>query len=600
MKHIIRAIILSLFIVLIVILSYLFFPHKVQHAVFIKSDNSSTTIYLDGTKKNIKISNLNLKENTVFNYTYNFFKIYNVTQLTPLTDRIMVKNTDSFEVEGLGTVKTSPRLNFYKISNNKLIPCESSELIIGKNNVHTYTDSSGKVKTFILSPADFSNMRVGISTNNFSGLYHSKIQLVSSATTKLYSLVEKYSKEIPANTPIEIQYSSGAMKVYIGDAVTIHTSRLYLNGGSIKIENLKRGAPEYIPDYDGTLEFSAIKNGICIVNELNIEDYLKKVVPSEMPNSGGVESLKCQAVAARTYAISDTLAGRYSNLGFYVDDSTKSQVYNNSKPNDMSNTAITSTKGIIITYNDLPIDAKYFSTSCGTGVRYQDVWYNAEGVAENKPYLRTVNFISSINILPENEDAWLKFYKNTTYNTVDTKSPYFRWNVKLSSKALTNTLSKTLLALDKSNSPFLKIAKNGKELANLPSALGSLKDIQVVKRSRGGNVMSIKFVFEHVDVTVSGDSTLSTTLKLNSENTGESIVIERLNSTSLTNPTTLPSKFFSIEKSSDGYIFYGGGYGHGVGMSQYGAMELSKLDWTYNKILEVYYKNAVLKQLHYN
>lgn len=582
---------------LIVFLVYAFLPHKVEHAVFVKSDNKTTTIYLNGSKKVIKYGNLKLKENTVFDYSYNFFKPYNAKALTPLTSKIIVKNQGSFEVEGLGTVIASNSICYYKLSDNKLSPCSSNDLIIGKSNVKSYTDSSGKIRTFIISDIDFSNVRVGISTNNFASLYHDKIQLISSSATKLYSLVEKRTQNIPANTSIEIDYSSNVMKVYIGNISTIYNSRLYINGGPIKIQNLKRGSPEYVPEYIGTLEFNATKKGICITNDLNIEDYLKKVVPSEMPSSGGLEALKCQAIAARTYVIADTLTGKYSDLGFYVDDSTKSQVYNNSNPNDISNTAISSTKGIIMTYNNLPIDAKYYSTSCGTGVRFEDVWYTSQEVSVNKPYLRTVNFISAINTLPDNEADWLKFYK-TTYDTIDKDSPYFRWNAKLSINAISNTLNKTLPILNKSNSSFIKIEKNGKLLSALP-ALGSLKDIKIIKRSKGGNVMSVQFIFDKIDVTVSGDSIISSALKLNSDNTGEKISLERFNASTISNPTYFPSRFFSMEKTTDGYIFYGGGFGHGVGMSQYGAMELSKLQWTYDKILAIYYKNIVLKQLKY-
>lgn len=68
------------------------------------------------------------------------------------------------------------------------------------------------------------------------------------------------------------------------------------------------------PNYRGIMELKPSRTasrGIRIINEIYMEDYLKQVVPSEMPQSFGVEALKAQAIAARTYALSDYLKFRY-------------------------------------------------------------------------------------------------------------------------------------------------------------------------------------------------------------------------------------------------------------------------------------------------
>ena len=111
-----------------------------------------------------------------------------------------------------------------------------------------------------------------------------------------------------------------------------------------------------------------------VINTLDIEKYLLQVVPSEMPRSFGVEALKVQAVAARTYAVSDILKGKYSKDGFHIKDTVESQVYNNQVENDDATKAIKETEDEILTYDGQPIDAKYFSTSSGFTSHAHNVW----------------------------------------------------------------------------------------------------------------------------------------------------------------------------------------------------------------------------------
>jgi len=593
---------LFIFIISIIALGgiYCFYPHRVDNAVLLESTNNVSTIYLQGKKVKFDIPKIDFPVFTVFNYKYNIFKKYDFTIVKASTDRVLVKGTKSYELESQGNIPIDKSASFYKLNKTTLEPCTSKDLIIGKNNVKSFLNSSGDLMTFIISPIDYTNMRVGITTNNFASLYHHKLQFMSSSKLKLYSLVKKSSEEIPANTLIEISETSQGTYALINNKATLCLDRLYLNGGTIKILNLKRGSPQYVPEYNGTLELSFSTKGICLTNELSVEAYLTKVVPSEMPNSGGVEALKCQSVAARTYAISDMLSNRFATLGFYVDDSTKSQVYNNSVANTLSNTAINSTNGLIMISNNAPIDAKFFSTSCGTGVRYEDVWFKPDGSSDTRPYFRTVNFVSAtVNILPLDEASWLLFYKNTNITSIDSASPYYRWSTKISTKDLTKSLNKTILDIYNTNKDYMVITKDKKLVSSLP-ALSELKSLQVLKRSRGGNVMSLNLGFKDVNIVIQGDSALRAIFNLSKEYTGVNTSMLRLNSSSLSNPTSLPSRFFSIEKSGDAYTIYGGGYGHGVGMSQYGAMDLAKEGWDFKKILNIYYKDINYAKISYN
>lgn len=150
---------------------------------------------------------------------------------------------------------------------------------------------------------------------------------------------------------------------------------IFVDGGGyyLLVKNLRK-AHTSNPRYRGKIQFVPKGNVLHMISVVDMEDYLKQVVPSEMPRSFGVEALKVQAVAARTYAISDFLKGRYAALGFHVKDTTESQVYNNQVENEDANRAIEATRGEILVYQGVPIDAKYSSTSAGFTEAAHRIW----------------------------------------------------------------------------------------------------------------------------------------------------------------------------------------------------------------------------------
>ena len=101
-------------------------------------------------------------------------------------------------------------------------------------------------------------------------------------------------------------------------------------------------------------------DGLVLVNDLYLEDYLTKVVPSEMPSSYEKEALKAQAVCARTYAYRQIQGNAYSQFGAHVDDSTNYQVYNNKETDEKTTAAVKDTYGKMLFYEDKAVEAFYF------------------------------------------------------------------------------------------------------------------------------------------------------------------------------------------------------------------------------------------------
>jgi stage II sporulation protein D len=580
------------------ILFLLFYPRKIEHAILIENNKSTTSFYINGKYKEFNCNNLNFEKNTVLDFKYNIFKAYSFSKVPFIDERIMIKGETSYDLEKQGSIDLSKDTFYYQLDKeNNLVPSTSSKLIVGKNNIKSFADKNNKLKTFILAPMDYSSMRVAISTNAFSSLYHEKLDIKVPTAVELYSLMENYSTTLPANSNILIQSIGNEVHVTTKDWSRIFNHRVYLKGNNMYINSILRGSPSFNPEYNGVIEFTPSSKGILTINEVNLEDYLSKVVPSEMPASSALEALKCQAIAARTYAISDMLNNRYATQGFHVDDSTQSQVYNNMLPQESSTVAVNLTKGLIMSYNNEPIDAKYYSSSAGTGVRYEDIWFKSDFSSDYRPYLTTANYLTPETKLPTNEEEWLNFYKDKSLKAIDSISPYFRWHIEFPKTAINQSLNRSLKIIFEKYKDFMTIRKNSKKINEFPE-LGNLKDMIILKRSAGGNVVQISFIFENAEVDLSGDYYIRSALRCSQEFNGIPISIIRHKGSPLTSANFLPSSFFSVEKVEDKFVIYGGGYGHGAGMSQYGAMELGKAGMKYINILNTYYKDITLEKLY--
>ena len=124
------------------------------------------------------------------------------------------------------------------------------------------------------------------------------------------------------------------------------------------------------------------KNGkLTVINNVPLEDYIRGVVPSEMPSSWAMEAHKAQAIAARSYALANL--GKRARYVYDLKDTPEDQAYRGaSAETSATNYAVDQTKGIVLTYNMKVISA-YYSASAG-GMTNTNSWGN------NLPYLRSV------------------------------------------------------------------------------------------------------------------------------------------------------------------------------------------------------------------
>lgn len=222
-------------------------------------------------------------------------------------------------------------------------------------------------------------IRVALSTTGFRSLNHNTLTMLSTSKAEVWNswmkikLSPRDRIKVVANGKRQILYINGKKRVETAQELNFKSS----NKQFIITSIIRAQKNTKYPIYRGKIETRLSKESyykIRVINEVFIEDYLVQVVPSEMPQGFGLEALKAQTVAARTYALSEFLKSKYKNEGFDVRDDTYSQVYNRVDTNADTIKAVKSTYGKVMLYNGKPIDAKYYSTSSGYGAASKNVW----------------------------------------------------------------------------------------------------------------------------------------------------------------------------------------------------------------------------------
>ena len=344
--------------------------------------------------------------------------------------------------------------------------------------------------------------------------------------------------------------------------------------------------------YEGFLEMERrSENGFSVVNELPLERYLMGVVPNEMPVSFGQGALEAQAIAARSFAYNQFYANTYCGYGAHVTDTTASQVYLGYSGKKAAEDAVKATEGLCaVTESGTVAQTYFYSTSCGFGAGSQEVW-SADGTfsGTGKPYLQAKKYGDFKT--PETEAEWLAFWQDWERESWDDASAWYRWKVYFGCGQLAEILQKTLPSI------------SNKTVEGDLSDLGKLKGISVAKRGEGGIVMELKLDFERGGVTVKTENAVRKALSPTKITIGEPVYLQRKGGDSLTGQSMLPSGFFAVKEMKNekgeltGIALYGGGNGHGVGMSQYGAKGLSEAGKTGEEIIAYYFPGTTVEKV---
>ncbi len=299
----------------------------------------------------------------------------------------------------------------------------------------------------------------------------------------------------------------------------------------ICVESLQR--QEGAPVYQGTLEIHKREQGLVLVNELPLEEYLKTVVPSEMPSTYEKEALMAQAVCARTYACKQMEERRMKEYGGDVDDSVNFQVYGNIASRESTAQAVELTRGKVLCQDGMLIQAYYFSTSPGV-TSTDEVW----GATEAASYLKSVTC------------------------TFDQESPWSAWQVSIPWDVL-------------------------KERAKNWLGEDALKTLEITRKNQSGAVTGLRIAGENQEHTLQEEYSIREFLS------PKGISLTQKNGNTEEGGNLLPSAYFTMDVVPDTEVrIQGKGYGHGVGMSQNAANEMALEGYSYEEILRYFFNNV--------
>lgn len=372
-------------------------------------------------------------------------------------------------------------------------------------------------------------------------------------------------------------------------------------GSKVTIESIEKGTIS--PSYVGIIEITKVDQGYQIINQVDLESYVAGVLPSEMPTSYGIEALKAQAVAIRTYGMACMESSKFMSYGAHVDDTTASQVYNQIPTNEIAVDAAKQTAGLVVKSDGKLISNKFFATSCGYTANFGEVWAGQDFPSDTPSYLvSTQQYLGDklVSDLQDEEDfkSFIALGAEDL-DAFDEDSPWFRWKVNLTGEEVQKLIQVALNQLIQQYSGLITVTANNSDQQVAIEDLGNLCEMKVLKRGEGGNIMSLQLQFQKGKAVVETEYLIRSLFASNAE---QELVVTRSNQTTVSQMTLLPSAFFSIEQTQEesgklsNLVLSGGGNGHGVGLSQDGAKGMAERGYSYKEILMHFYNDCEIVQ----
>ena len=362
------------------------------------------------------------------------------------------------------------------------------------------------------------------------------------------------------NRPLRVGIFTGVKELYFkyqGETVhvTVSRNKVKFEAGGNSTEDISRefnsdegGCLAVAADtktlgkacYPGSILFRNTNGKLDAINSVDVEDYLRGVVPYEIGklDSSRIEALKAQAVAARTYAYKHF--NSRESVGFDVYADTKDQVYKGlESATPLTDAAVKATAGVVMTYGGEFIIAYYHST-CGGITETLATWNRAD-----LPYLKSV---------PDRRPNGKPWCDESSYTT---------WERRFADKKI--------VKLFKANASEAK--------ATFSSANGAdfkkIKSIKITDKLKSGRIMTLRVETDKGHFDVLTDRTRWLFKKAG---------------------TILPSSFFTVKKEGREWVLTGTGFGHGVGMCQMGVRARAQAGQSYQEILSHYYQGITLEK----
>ena len=484
------------------------------------------------------------------------------------------------EIEGYGKISHPKHVPVYQ-TYGEVQEKSLTDVVLGNMQVTYVTGEQQVCAILIGQPADIQNIRV--------------LLLAEDGTN--------YRSEVYVKSDAGVKVRCGEKEEVLA-AGTLISAGTYLAGqtdGTLVVRPEQENGLIFLCDaagnavsngYPGAIEVRSYAEGYTVVNDVPFETYLCAVVPSEMPSSYAPEALKAQAVCARSYAYIQLLRADLAEYGAHINDSTSYQVYNKTAATEATKQAVYGTAGKLLLYEGKPVEAYYFSTSMG----YTDtaeVW----NVADMAPYgyLKSACLNRDGAGVDLSDEETFRSYIRQKAEGYDSDVKYYRWFATADYREKTQEINQILLARKAAVPGNIRCFAAGEDAeepevtAQTLEGYGRLVGISVQERSRAGAILTLALQYEKGSVLVKNEYNIR---KVLGAGVGKMVYAD---STESTGVTMLPSAFCSIAVQEDGTaVLSGGGYGHGLGMSQNGANGMAKAGMNYEEILQYFYQNITI------
>lgn len=488
-----------------------------------------------------------------------------------ITGRLLSVSDSYMEIAGYGQVALDPELKLYALL-DEVREASMDQLMLDNMDI-TFVVAKGQVSAVLLEQeAVLQNIRVLLlnGTDIFRG-----------------------DVGVTADVPLVVEHHQSAQTLPAGSVVSASAMPDAFSGSWLAVRPEDGTSPLYLADaqgnrlslgYSGSIEIRSYEQGFAVVNVVDLESYVKGVLTSEVPSSFGFEALCAQAVCARSYGYKQLSGSGYSQYGAHVDDSVNYQVYNKQQPSQQALQAVEATKGEVLSYQGEIIETYYYSTSYGHTGNFE-AWNLDESAYAylEGDWLRS----APAEVDLSDEAAFAAYIQQPDPDCYEQDIKYFRWNTVLVPAGKEEQLSQTIAERKKSQPEAIHYYKKDltAELENMQN-MGALENITVGARNSSGVILELQLWYENGMVQVTSEYNIRAILGSVAGN----VTYQDGSSDTV---TLLPSAYLTVAKNQDGtYQVFGGGFGHGIGMSQNGADKLAQQGWGYKDILSFFYKNT--------
>lgn len=491
--------------------------------------------------------------------------------------KLLSYDNETIEIEGYGKIRHMGRLPVY-MTMGEAVEKSISDVVLGNMEVSYIIGQEEVCAILISNPAKIEDIRVLLLAEDGTK-FRNNVFLKCDTDARLEA--GSIEETITPGTVI-------CAADYVQDANV--TLRIIPETEQGKIYLCNEAGETVSNGYYGTMETRWYTEGYAVVNSVPFETYLYAVVPSEMPSSYAPEALKAQAVCARSYAYIQLMRADLAAYGAHINDSTSYQVYNKVPQSEASVAAVDATQNQVMTYQDQVIEAYYFSTSMG----YTDtaaVWNAADDPAYG--YLKSVSLGQKEYEGDLSTEGGFKAYLHTDFPAYDSDIKFYRW------QAVADYTDQTAKILEIMKNRHSVSAENviyyesdGVTETDSCELFGELNGLAVDERSNAGSILKLRLTFENGVAEIKSEYNIRKILGCGMQ------TLQFRDGSSREDMTILPSAAVTVEKQPDGtYLLDGGGYGHGLGMSQNGANGLAKAGYDYKEILNFFYNEVTIEDM---